>query len=144
VSIGVAVGWDSSDERAKRMDLVAEAVAQMGKQLLMARTSLEIQTLLPVGSFRTRVSNMAQLADASVGMWTRQGEDRLQAAILKSDLMIIGPKEFIGNELLAATGGSGLSVLISEKPITSGRLGAAHVFTGKEDLSSVVAEVLQR
>jgi hypothetical protein len=58
--------------------------------------------------------------------------------------MIIGPKEFTGDERLVATGGPGLSVLVSEKPITSGRLGATHVFTGKEDLSSVVAEVLQR
>ena len=144
VSIGVVVGWDSSDERVKRMDLVAEAVAQIGKQLLVARTGLEIQALLPDGSYRTRVSNLAQLADASVGMWTRQTENKLQALILKSDLMIIGPKEFTGDERLVATGGPGLSVLVSEKPITSGRLGATHVFTGKEDLSSVVAEVLQR
>lgn len=144
VSIGVAVSWDSDDERVKRMDLVAEAVAQMGKQLLMARTSLDIHVLLPDGSFRARVSSMPQLADASVRMWTRQSEDKLRPLLLKSDLMIVGPKEFTGEEPLAATGGSKLSVLVSEKPISSGRLGATHVFTGKEDLSVVVTEVLQR
>jgi len=144
VSIGVAVGWDSDDERAKRMDLVAEAVAQIGKQLIIARTSLDIQVLLPDGAFRAKVSNMAQLADASVGMWTRQGDDKLRRLVLESDIVIVGPREFSGHELRPGTAGSKLSVLVSEKPITAGRLGATHVFTGKEDLSAVVVEVLQR
>ena len=142
-SIGVAVGWDSDDQRAKRMDLVSEAVAQIGVQLVLVHTDVEIRLLFEDNLFVARASTLPELADATVGVWTRAGEGNLMTLVRDSDMLIVGPKELAGDHghLLS---GTKPSVLVSEEPIPSKALRGAFVFTGKEDLSPVAAQVLQR
>jgi hypothetical protein len=143
VSIGVAITWDSDDERAKRMDLVFEAIAQIGAQFILAHTTLEISLLLGGDIFKATASTLPELADATVGVWRKVGSGTLQTVILNSDLIIAGANEFGGDEAHLLNG-TKTSLLVSEMPITSTVRRATSVFTGKEDLSLLAAQVLQR
>ncbi len=145
VSIGARVGSRTDDERARRGDLVAEAIAQMGVQLLLIGSVLEITHSTPLGSAMTAVSNLGELADATELAWglTREGPPSpIPLPTAGSfDLFIVGPEE-AGGAGLAALPRSRRLLVVSEQ----GRLPylprGASLYTGAEDLSAMTSLVL--
>jgi uncharacterized protein (DUF58 family) len=143
VSIGVAVECESEVERAKRMDLVFEAIAQVGTKLLLARTVVDVLLLEEGLTFGARASSLAGLADATAGAWRRVGDGNLQSLIRSSDMIIVGPKELNASVRLLLSSAMPI-LLVSEQPLTSGAQRATSIFTGVEDLTALAVAVLER
>ena len=142
VSIGVAVGSDSEEELAKRTDLASEAIAQIGKILLLAGVEPDVSILNGGRLLRVRASTLSDLADATVGAGVVADGGDLPSLVSGSDLIIVGPKE------LGLRGGgldgSKPTVLVSERPDHAKALRTAFMFTGREDLTTVAVQALLR
>jgi uncharacterized protein (DUF58 family) len=151
VSIGVAVGWDSAEQRAKQMDLVCESIAQIGRLLIHARVRVEISLLVEGALFKRPASNLVELADAVVGIWktigetSNSGSGSLDALVSASDLLITDPREFSSLARLQP-GGTKPTVIVSEVPDSQRTIRGVTsvVFSGREDLRPLVVAVLQR
>jgi uncharacterized protein (DUF58 family) len=143
VRVVVAVQSGSEEEAARRGDLVAEAIAQLGKQLLSAGTDVEIG--LAAGSGwggpRVRASNLRELADATLLRWTSEvtWEPMMRPPC---DILVIGPSEFRDGSILAAAGFGRLLLVTDEKLPLARAPSAVTMFSGREDLTKLIASVL--
>ena len=158
VSIGVLVRSGSEDERARRGDLVSEAIAQVGVRVIRIGTALEVAGSPPSGARRATASSMAELADVTSSAWVGGGAVspiRPLSGSFSFDLLIVGPQEadpgalppFRQLLIVSEEGGDGallpLTSLSSSSPSPFRRLPrGASVFTGKEDLSGVTSSVM--
>jgi len=145
VSIGVRVSSRTDDERARRGDLVAEAIAQMGVQLLLIGSVLEITRPAPLGTRMTTVSNLGELADATELVWDLGREGLMTptspSAAGSFDLFIVGPSE-TGGAALAALSRSRQLLVVSELDRPPHLPQSASLFTGRQDLSAMTSLVL--
>jgi uncharacterized protein (DUF58 family) len=143
VSVMIAVKPGSEEKGVVRADLVAEAIACVGRQVLLAGSPLEITLLQPPGQRPTRVllTSMRELADATLLPWTMGGKIEPRSAIYApSDLLIIGPEE-----LAWATSASKRfrrTLLVSDGILQSRVPGNIAIFSGKEDLANLVMAVV--
>jgi len=145
VSIGIRVGSRNQEERARRDDLVAEAIAQMGVELLQIGTVLEITYSSPRGTGRATASNLGELADATELAWG-SGQDVIPTplplpAAGSFDLVIVGPEEACGTGLDSLPRSRRLLVVSEQDRLPYTPQGAS-VFTGREDLSAMTSLVL--
>jgi hypothetical protein len=151
ISIGVAVGWDSEEQRVKQMDLVCESIAQIGRLLVEARVKVEVSLLVQGKLLKGRASDLVELAEAVVGIWKKVDEDSnssrgsLNSLVPASDLLIMNLKEF-GNLARLQGGETKPTVIVSELPESqrTPRGTTSMVFSGREDLRSLVVAVLER
>ncbi len=142
VSIGVKVASRSEEERALRVDLVAEALGKVGMQLLAAGSVLEITYPSTSGAWMVTVSSARELADATElpfvagrgAPWGQSLSDR------SFDLLIVGPYES-GNPSAVLPRSRRLLVL-SEAPARDRLPPGSSLFTGREDLAEVVSSVI--
>jgi hypothetical protein len=144
VTVGLAVGWRSEDERAARVDLIAEALARLCKGMLLIGTTIEVDYVLAGQTRSIRISNLTELADALVGPWSAsEGAGSLQMFARGVDLLIIGPEE--ANEVSRqAQLHPGRLLVLSDLPSGAQLPRGALEFTGNEDLRGMAAEVLAR
>jgi hypothetical protein len=156
VSIGVLVGSGSEDERARRGDLVSEAIAQVGVQVIRIGTALEIVGCPPPsGVRRATASTVAELADVTSSTWVGGGAGtpiRTPSGSSSFDLLIVGPQEVGPGALppfrlllvVSDEGSDGAHSLPISPPSSSFRHlpRGASVFTGKEDLSGLTSSVI--
>ena len=101
LSVMVAVEARSDEERARRNDLVAEAIAQLGSRSLSAGTRVEVALVGESGrsASRVRASNMKELADADsdpVDEW-RPGHARVddEGALRHTDHRSLGAPRWL-------------------------------------------------
>jgi uncharacterized protein (DUF58 family) len=145
LSVTVAVEARSDDERVRRNDLVAEAIAQVGSLSLSAGTRVEIALAGPSwrSALRVRASNLKELADATLIPWT-SGDQVTLGSMMKppSDILIIGPSEFRDGSIVAPAKSTHLLLLADEKLPLARVPGGATVFSGKEELTDLVTSVL--
>jgi uncharacterized protein (DUF58 family) len=143
VSIGIQVGSRSEEERAKRDDLIAEAVAQIGVQLFLIGTTVEITSPSQDGPRRVLASNLSELADATSLAWTGDDRDRpMPPPVAGSfDLLIAGPDES-GRAGLAALPRFRYMLVISDGPTPPHLPRRASIFTGREDLTPLTSAVI--
>jgi hypothetical protein len=143
VKIGLAVGWSAGD-RATRVDMIAEALAQVCKGMLLIGTTVEIDYSTDGRVHSLPVSNLGELADALVGSWTvsaNLGDPIVFGGVV--DLLIMGPDdpEAVSRQAHLHPG----RLLVLSDPISNLRLPrGALAFTGEEDLGNLVTEVLAR
>jgi hypothetical protein len=145
VSIGIRVGSRNQEERARRDDLVAEAIAQMGVQLLQIGTVLEITYSSPRGTGTATASNLGELADATELAWS-SGQDVIPTPLPlpvagSFDLVIVGPEEAGGTGLDSLPPSRRLLV-VSERDHLPYLPQGASAYTGREDLSAMTSLVL--
>jgi uncharacterized protein (DUF58 family) len=144
VSIGIEVGSRSEEERASRADLIAEAIAQIGVQLFLLGTTLEITSSSPDGARRILASDLGGLADAASLAWTVDYPERPTppTAAGSFDLLITGPEES-GIARLAALPRFRFMLIIVTDGLPPPYLPrGASVFTGSEDLTPVTSGVI--
>ncbi|MDA4112538.1 MAG: hypothetical protein OK474_00630 [Thaumarchaeota archaeon] len=143
VSIGIKVGSRSEDERARRGDMIAEAIAQIGVQLFLIGTTLEITSPSPDGARRVLASDLGELADAASLAWTGDDLDlpMPSAAAGSFDLLITGPEESGITGLAALPRFRYMLVITDGLPPPYLPRGAS-VFTGLEDLTPVTSAVI--
>ena len=144
VTVGLAVTWRSDEERAARVDLIAEALAQVGKDLLLIGTTLEVEYAVGTQVGSISVSNLTQMADALVGPWsTQEAGGKASMFSRRVDLLIMGaddPDEVFRQAELRP----GRVLVVSDLPSGEQLPGGAVAFTGNEDLRELAAEVLAR
>jgi uncharacterized protein (DUF58 family) len=142
VRVMVAVRSGSEEERARRNDLVAEAIARVGKQLLSAGTEVEIGLAMSSrqNSQMVRASNLKELADATLLEWTSEAVPRSMKRS-PCDILIIGPSEFRDDSTLATAGSARLLLVTDEKLSLAHTPNGVTVFSGKEDLTNLIASV---
>jgi len=144
VTVGLAVTWRSDSERAARVDLIAEALAQVGKDLLLIGTTLEVEYAVGTRVSSILVSSLTQMADALVGPWGALEAGAGPSAFSRRvDLLIMGPDD--PDEVLRqAELRPGRVLVVSDLPSGAQVPGGAVAFTGNEDLTELAAEVLAR
>ena len=143
VTMGLAVTWRSDDERAARMDLIAEALAQIGKGMLMIGTSIDIYYAIGGQINSVRITSLAQLADSIVGPWNSMEGSASPHALRGVDLLVMcadDPDEVTRQAILRP----GRLLVLSETPPVAKLPRGVPIFTGKEDLRSLASEVLAR
>jgi uncharacterized protein (DUF58 family) len=143
VSIGVRVGSRSEEERARRTDLVVEALGRVGMQLLGAGSVMEVTYPSPSAVRRVVVSSPRELADATTLPWVagRGASWGPSLSELSFDLLIIGQYEAT-TPSVAALPRSRKLLVISEDPLRASSPAGAYTFTGREDLSDVASMVI--
>ena len=143
VRVGIALSWTSLRERAERVDLVSEALAQMGRLFLSLGTNLEV--LFPLGSAleRRRASNVAELADLLMVLSETSSSVEPIVESAKCDMLVLGPDQLNGLSARSTRVPCPV-VVVSETTTSSLRLPDVAIFTGLEDLSAVSVLVLNR
>ncbi len=143
LTFGFIVGWETEEERAKRMDLASEAVARLCRISLGVGTAVELLHLKEGGIEHTGAARIEQVGDAIVSTWEQAGFSGDPSKLIqKSDLVILGPDEAEDRAVVSAIG-SKPSLLVTEKQPPSGTRRGAYWFTGTEDLSRLVRQVLE-
>lgn len=136
VTVAVELGADSPEQRAVRRDLVSEALASIGREFVSLGVVMVVVYSYGKVTSSSTAANLAQLADATMAIWSGDSYDpRLVEAASDADVMVLGP-EALDRPLPA-----GKVVLLIEDRGTIARAGE-YVFTGDEDLTPLVEEVL--
>ncbi|MGD0637220.1 MAG: DUF58 domain-containing protein [Nitrososphaerales archaeon] len=145
LSVTVAVEARSDEEAARRNDLVAEAIAQVGSRSLSAGTRLEIARAGPSGGSpsKVRASNLKELADATLIPWT-SGEQVMLGSMMRTppDILIIGASELRDGSIVAPARSTHLLLLDDEKLPLARVPSGVTVFSGKEELTGLATSVL--
>jgi len=144
IKVGLAVGWRSDDERAARVDLVSEAIARLGKNVLAIGTTVEVNYFVGGRAHSILASNLAELAEALVGTWsTSEGVVDPGAFGRGIDLLVVGPDDpdEVSRQARIRPG----RLLVVSDPSGGAQFPREAVaFTGNEDLRGLAAEVLTR
>lgn len=143
ISITVAVDERSGANGAIRADLVAESIARVGRQFLLAGSSVEINRPKTHSqkSIKVLVSSIRELADAVLIPWTAGPSPELRSIKgMSSDLLIIGSEGL--DWVTPASKRFKQILLISDSISPSATHGNISVFSGKEDLANLATSVL--
>jgi len=143
VRIGVAVSWGSMQQRAKRVDLVSEAIAQIGKLILSLGTSVEVAFASDASLVRRRASSVPELADVLIALSEASPAVQLMRGLTRCDLLILGPDGLNGSELRTMARSLPVLVVSDEVPAPVLPPGVS-AFSGQEDLSVLSMLVLDR
>ncbi len=141
VRIWVALSWASVKQRAERVDLVSEAVAQIGKLLLSVGTTIEVGFALGPSFERKRASNDVELVDLLMAMSETSSSAQSAPGLMRYDLLILGPDQMDGLKLSAI---SHPVLVVSEKALIPVLPPGISTFTGLEDLSALSMLVLNQ
>jgi uncharacterized protein (DUF58 family) len=139
VRIWVALSWGSVKQRAERIDLVSEAVAQIGKLLLSVGTTFEAAFALGPSLERRKASNEVQLVDLLMALSETSSSAQSLPVMTRYDLLILSPDQIDGLELRAI---SHPVLVVSEKALVPALPPGVQTFTGSEDLSALSMLVL--
>ncbi len=141
VRIGVALSWSSGRQRAEMVDLVSEAVAQIGKLLLSLGTSVEVVFASGTSLERNQASNTAELVNLVMAVSGTSSTSQPMLGQAKCDMFILGSDqlEALKRRVFAA---QLPVVVVSEEPLTSALPSRVTNFTGREDLSALTTLVL--
>jgi uncharacterized protein (DUF58 family) len=141
VTVGVLLGWSSDIQRAKLLDLASEAVAQVGKTLLGLGATVRVAFLAGGRAVSTTASDVGALATAVLEL---SRMDNLGLGGLphlpKFDLLVSELNDF-RNGPPRPRGAPVL--LLSESQAWADPRSNLAVFTGREDLSTLTARVLE-
>jgi uncharacterized protein (DUF58 family) len=143
VRIGVALSWTSSKQRAERVDLVLEAVAQMGSLLLSLGTAVEVVFALGPSLERKTASNEVELVDSLMALSETSSSAQSTLGSANCDLLVLGPEQLDGLRS-RVMGYSPPVVVVSEEVPASILPPGVAAFTGREDLSALSMLVLNR
>jgi len=155
VGIGVAISWTSARQRAERIDLVLEAVAQMGRLLLSWGTTLEVTFPLGPSFEKRRAANVVELVDLLMTVSGTSSSVQSTPGSARCDLLVVGPEQLDG--LRSRHAASSLPVVVvleKAQPLVPSLVPppalppvlppGASAFTGTEDLSALSMLVLNR
>jgi len=142
VSMLLALGSKTEEERVKRVDLASEAVAQLGKKLVSLGVAIELTS---PGRIATApgASNVAELASAIAGVWSSTEEiGPSEGDMVQADLLVLGADE-LEDERMGRYLGRKPSLVVWDGPGRPGTSGRVFVFTGTEDLTQLVEVLLE-
>jgi uncharacterized protein (DUF58 family) len=143
ISIGIVIRRVQGAPLEQRMDLVSEALGRIGKELLSIGTSVEVSYLInEVDFFFGRATKMSELADLTVGLWTRPpNRSTLETLVTSSDIAIIGTEE-VADRTFVLRPRWMPTLVISESPLAYHLPDGVFGFTGRENLTRVTLAVL--
>ena len=125
------------------MDLVSEATSRIGISLLEAGVRMTVVSRRQGAVITLEVEDLRELADATVEMWSGSSPQVHRLEYLPSQIVLTGIKELRDAEV-ANLVGAGPSIIVAEDT-SQGSLGQRMVvFSGSEDVGSVVQAVLLR
>ena len=143
VRVGLAVGWTSPKQRAQRIDLVSEAVAQIGRLLLSLGTTLEVAYASSPEPQRARASNVAELVGVLMALSGTNSSVLQTAGLPECDLLLIDSDQLNGLAMRPSENPVPV-VVVSENALPDAMPPSVSKFTGQEDLSALSMMVLCR
>jgi len=136
VVIAVRLGADSPELRVVRRDLVTEALASIGREFIALGVVMTVVCSYGKITSSSSAASLAELADATMRIWAEEVYDaRIEEVANGADVVMVGP------EALAGPLPFDRPVLLIDERGEAPR-GRAYVFTGAEDLTPLVEEVL--
>jgi len=144
VTLGIALGWNSEDERARMVDLALEAMAQIGRTLFSVGTTFEV--VYPSGGalVSARASSTSELAVALLEVAGASAKPEFaRGPVPACDLLLMsqsrggGPQERAMAKLTPV-------LVLADQLITIGSSTDISLFTGREDLSRLTMMVMGR
>jgi uncharacterized protein (DUF58 family) len=143
VSIAIALTWKSEEHRAVILDTSAEAVAQIGKTLLEFGTALRLSYLAKGKEASAAASSLPELADLTMELSSIDNCGiKAHESITGSDLFIAEINDYRDGAGSFARRGEPV-LLISETTGFSDKRNRLFIFTGREDLSALIASVIE-
>lgn len=145
LKIGLIEAVERGSGRPAWMDSATEAVAAIGSILLRAGTEVEVLRPSSGGVARLRASNLGELGDLVVEMWTSIDASHLPEVTTEADFLVTGLEE-LERRAVSEAARKKPSLLILEGSETSHRRMAERVivYSGAESVVRVVSEVLAR
>jgi uncharacterized protein (DUF58 family) len=143
VSILLTLRSETAEERVRRVDLASEAIAQLGKKLVSLGVTVELARPSHGETSWAGASNVTELAQAIVGIWSVSAEDAAtDRAMARADLIVLGPEE-LENGSMSRFVEQKPALMIWDGPGRPGSGGRTFVFTGSEDLTQLVEVLLE-
>jgi uncharacterized protein (DUF58 family) len=142
VTVMVWLGAAQGEPLTRNVDLVSEALAQLGRKLTSVGVTLRLACYRDDGLIsRATASSVSELAAAVVGIWTREplksDPDRVT---IDSDLVILDRAELADIDMEGSMRDK-TTLLVWDGHETARSGGRTFVFSGTEDLTTL-AEVL--
>ena len=141
VQIYLALGWNTAEQHAERVDLAMEAVAQIGALLLSVGTTLEVTFALGSSLETKRATNEVELVGALMALSETTPSGQLMPVLPAYNLLILGPDQVTG---LETSGTPRPTLVVSDESNIPALPYGASAFTGQEDLSALSMRVLNQ
>ena len=129
-------------EHYKWMDTVCEAVARLGRATIAVGMRFRVLRVTGRGRTLAEAHDLGTLADCTMAIWEVEEEGRIGDGAESASIIITGEDELNAGEAGLISGKP--TVVISPRPTPSLRNARSVFFTGSEDLSGVVGQVLSR
>ena len=146
LKIGLLEAVERGSGRPVWMDSATEAIAEIGIVLLRAGTEVEVLRSSSGGVARLRASNLGELANLVVEMWTSIDTSHLLEVTTEADFLVAGLEELERRAVSEAARKKPSLLILDEGSGSSPRRMTERtiVYSGAESVVRVVSEVLAR